>query len=69
LEWCREYGLSDEEAAKLAHHLHEVGVILHFSRNPELREFIFLRPQLVISTIVNALQLRYIKYDQSNHFF
>jgi hypothetical protein len=61
LEWCREFGLSDDEALKLSQNLHEVGVILHFSRNSELRDFIFLRPQLVLSTLANTLQLRYIK--------
>jgi hypothetical protein len=62
LEWCREYGLSDEESLNLAHHLHEVGLILHFAGNPELKDYIFLNPQLVANSITKALQLRYIKY-------
>jgi hypothetical protein len=61
LEWCREYGLSDEESLNLAHHLHEVGLILHFAGNPELKDYIFLNPQLVANSITKALQLRYIK--------
>jgi hypothetical protein len=45
---CSECGISQDEAARVAADLHKVGVLLHFSREPELSATVYLRPEEVL---------------------
>jgi len=60
LEWCRMYGLSDQQANKLSQALHKSGVILYFHQNEDMKGRIYLRTDRVSKVLEECLQLKFI---------
>jgi len=59
LKWCDEIGLTESHANDLLKALHFSCDILHFRDLPELKNFIFLKPQAVTDTLIKELQITF----------
>jgi len=59
LKWCDEIGLTESHANDLLKALHFSGDILHFRDLPELKNFIFLKPQAVTDMLINELNITF----------
>jgi len=60
LEWCRLYGLSEQQANKLSQALHKTGVILNFHQNEELKGRIYLKADRAQKVLEDCLQLKFL---------
>lgn len=67
---CNSFELDKERADYLSSYYHDLGVLLHFSDNPILRETVFLKPEWATSAVYKILDTREIadnygefKYD------
>jgi len=61
LEWCVEYGITENEARNLLKSLHFIGTVLHFKDNRQLKDTIFLKPHLLTNHLAEKLKLRIMK--------
>lgn len=57
LEYAEDLGVRGEQAHEVARALHKLGSILHFDKNPELKDHILLNPTNIASSIEKALDL------------
>eukprot|EP01129_Flabellula_baltica_P015088 TRINITY_DN745_c0_g1_i1.p1 TRINITY_DN745_c0_g1~~TRINITY_DN745_c0_g1_i1.p1 ORF type:complete len:381 (+),score=87.41 TRINITY_DN745_c0_g1_i1:57-1199(+) len=62
---CAEFGVEKQDAASLLESLNFLGVVLHFS-NPQLNNVIFLKPELLINSLKELLNLRVISNENMN---
>ena len=52
---CGEHGLSKEKADFLSRYLHDLGVIVHYHRDPLLKKMVVLNPDWVVDGVYNVL--------------
>eukprot|EP01127_Copromyxa_protea_P002977 TRINITY_DN12881_c0_g1_i1.p1 TRINITY_DN12881_c0_g1~~TRINITY_DN12881_c0_g1_i1.p1 ORF type:complete len:372 (-),score=62.50 TRINITY_DN12881_c0_g1_i1:25-1140(-) len=67
LQWCSEYGLTEEQGQELSKALHLSGEIIHFKNNRELKDFLFLHPEELTNAVTHALELKYMKIGAAEH--
>jgi len=54
--------LTEEQARELSRAMHLTGEILHFQDNEKLRDYIFLEPEIITASVVDQLDLKYVKF-------
>jgi len=63
LNWCQSSGLSTQQATILSKALHKTGIILHFHENPDFKNVIFLKPEVVTNTLAAVLDIKFQTRD------
>jgi len=63
LKWCDDIGITETQAHDLLRAMHFSGDVLHFRDSPELRGFIFLKPEKVSETLVKELGIVFSTRD------
>lgn len=48
---CASHGMTNEQALFLSDYLHDLGTILHFQRDPELRKTVILKPEWATNAV------------------
>ncbi len=67
LDMCKKHHLNDISALFISEFFHDLGVILHFKDDEELRNRIFLNHDWVTKAVYNVLDNQHIK-DNHGHF-
>ncbi|MHB0946390.1 MAG: leucine-rich repeat domain-containing protein [Sedimentisphaerales bacterium] len=58
---CDEHRLNKKQAMHLAGYYHELGIILHFSDNPVLKDIVFLNPEWATDAVYAVTDYKFIK--------
>ncbi len=66
---CKELGLDEEKAEFLSRYYHDLGIILHFTDNPILREIIFLRPDWATNAVYKVVDTPQIQNNNGQFHF
>lgn len=64
---CSEHGMDAEQTARLAEYFHDLGVFLHFKRNPILQNTVFLNPEWATNAVYMVADCDSVK-DEHGHF-
>jgi len=59
--WCDEFGIPEQRARELLGALHTVGEVLYFPNNEKLRDYIFIKTNPVLNTVVQTLDIKLMK--------
>jgi hypothetical protein len=57
---CNKFGLTEEKACFLSQYYHDLGVFLHFSDNPLLKQIIFLNPELATNAVYKLVDTKHV---------
>jgi len=63
LNWCQSIGISVQQANVLSKALHKAGTILHFHENQDLKNVVFLKPEVVTNTLATVLGIKFHTRD------
>lgn len=61
---CRKYGLSEERADFLSRYYHDLGVIVHYSKDPLLKNIVVINPDWAVDGVYNVLDTRSIEENK-----
>ncbi|MEM9545431.1 MAG: COR domain-containing protein [Bacteroidota bacterium] len=69
LDICKKHGLDEERAIFLSDYFHDLGVFLHFRKDLNLRNIIFLNHEWVTKAIYNVFDNDKIKNESKGKFY
>jgi hypothetical protein len=61
IEKSEDGGMPREKAETILRAMHKLGSVFYFSKNPELREVVFLNPKQIVGQIEQALDLKKLR--------
>ena len=63
---CQEYGLNQERALFLSDYLHDLGVIIHYGNDPQLKHTVILNPEWATEAVYILIFARDIQENRGN---
>jgi len=63
LNLCQSLSLSIQQAMVLSKALHKAGFLLHFHENQDLKNFVFLKPEVIVNTLASVLGIKFHTRD------
>ncbi|KAL0487886.1 calcium uniporter protein, mitochondrial [Acrasis kona] len=67
LDIAAESGIDQAEATKLLNHLHESGVVLHYSNNPLYKDVVVIKPEQVTKSVASLLNVDILQKEIDKH--
>lgn len=61
---CRKYGLTQERADFLSGYYHDLGVIVHYSNDPLLKNMVIINPDWAVDGVYNVLDTRSVEENK-----
>ncbi|MCH8956431.1 hypothetical protein IIA28_14100, partial [candidate division KSB1 bacterium] len=65
---CKEFELNEKEAEHLGDYFHDLGVFLHFKKNPILRNTVFLKPEWATNAVYKVTDDKKVKENGKFRF-
>lgn len=61
---CRKYGLSQEKADFLSRYYHDLGVVVHYAKDPLLKNMVIINPDWAVDGVYNVLDTRSVEENK-----